>query len=105
MVEIQYKPTLVESDQSDINRLINSPRSSLSISGMELLNKTKYHLGIHIELKERFRKENIFPSGFPIVQVPGADAFLNDFVDLYTNNPEFKESLYVCLLQGVPTVN
>ena len=82
MVDIQYNPTLVESDQSAIHSFIKSLHSSISRPGMELLHKSKYHNDLHIELKRRCPKDKLCPSGYPIVQVPGADAFLNSFVDL-----------------------
>ena len=67
---------------------------------MELLHKRKYHLDLHIELRGRFPKEKLCPSGSPIVKVTGANSFLNALIGLYTKNPAFKESLYVCLIQG-----
>ena len=70
-------------------------------SGMELLHKNKSHLDLHIELKGRSPKEKLHPSGSPNIQVIGADAYLNNFVDLYTKKYALKESLYLCLLQGV----
>ena len=80
-VEIKYKPTLVESDQSAVRSFIKSPRSSLSSLRTELLYKRKPHLDIHIKLKGRFPKEKICLYGSPIVQVPGLNSFLNYFVD------------------------
>ena len=98
MLVLQYKSTLVESDQSAIRSFVKSQRRSLSSSGMELLHKSKSHLNLHIELKGRLPKKKLYPSGYPIVQVPGSDAFLNDFFDLYTKNFVLKESLSMCLL-------
>ena len=90
MVGIQYNPTLVDSDQSDIRSFIKSTCRSLYRSEMKLLHKRKYRLDIHIEMKGRLPKEKLSPSGSPIIQVPGAVTSLNDFVDLYTNNPASK---------------
>ena len=90
MLQIQYKPTLVESDHSSIFSFIKSLRRSISSSIMELLHNIKYHIDLHIKLKGRFPKYNLYPSGYTIVQVTGADAFLNIFFDLYTKNPALK---------------
>ena len=65
------------------------------------MHKSKSHLDLHIELKGRLLKDNLYPSGYPIFQVPGDNAFLNDSVGLYTKNPALKEILYLCLLRGV----
>ena len=58
MVDIPYKHTLVDSDQSSIHSFIKSQRSCLSSSGMELLHKSKYHIDIHIELKGIFQNRS-----------------------------------------------
>ena len=68
---------------------------------MEMLHKRKSHLYLHIKLKLRLPKDNIFPSEYPIVQIPGADVFLNDFVGLCTKNPVFKGIVSLCLLREV----
>ena len=65
------------------------------------MHKSKSHLDLRIELKGRLLKDNLYPSGYHIVQVPGDNAFLNDSVGLYTKNPALKEILYLCLLRGV----
>ena len=98
MVDIQYKPTLVDSDQSDIRSFIKSPRISISSSGMELLHKSKSHLDLHIKLKGGLPIEKLCPYGSSIVQVTGANALLNYYFYLYTKNHALKESLSVCLL-------
>ena len=56
MVEIQYKPRIAESDQSDIRSFITSPCGIIYSSGMELLHKIKSHIDIHIDLKGRLPK-------------------------------------------------
>ena len=73
IVDIQYKTTLVESYQSAIHSFIKAPHISISSSGVELFHKRKSHHDIHIELKVRLPEEKICPSGYPIVQFPGAD--------------------------------
>ena len=100
MGEIQYKPTLVESDQSNINSFVKSLCSSIFCSVMEPLHKSKYHIDLRIKLEGRFPKEKICPSGYTIFQVPVYDEFLNRFVYLYTKKTELREILYVCLLRG-----
>ena len=65
---------------------------------MKLLHKIKSHLGLHIDMKGIFLKEKLCPSGSPIIKVPGYDAFLNYYFDLYTKNPALKESLFVRFL-------
>ena len=98
MVDIQYKPTLVKSNQSDICSFVKSPWSSIFSSGMQLLHQSKCHLDLCINLKLRLPKQKLCPSRYLIIQVLGDYTFLKVFIHLYTENPAFKKSLYVCLL-------
>ena len=73
LVEIHYNPALVDSYQSVIRTFTKLPCSSISISVMEMLHKRKSHIDLHIELKGILSKEKLCPTGYPIVQVPGAN--------------------------------